>query len=431
MEGISKYFMYCVAACCGLVTLGSCSQEVMNEELTASERQMTIMTRGEGEPITSPVRLYVFDSEDCVAVESLGEGVSSFTKNLPAGSYEVYALAGVDDTRYTLPSKEEATKTTAIALKDGQQLGDLMAGYSSITLSQDGENSTTLNLSRKVILLKSITIKDVPEGTTSVSVKIGPIQESMLLNGTYQGDEGEFSITLTKQSDGTTWKMDTEDIYLLPSVGKPTITVTVGTTPFSYTWQSELEANHKVTIEGNYKQPTAQPAELTLSGTINGVAWGEDKGVSFEFGPSEEPTTPSAEIPAQGSMYLGCYVLKVNGHEVTLLSPSQKSDVINDEDGKDQATISSKINAELANWEKKISSSWRLMNEEEAEYILTSHTSINPSLNEKIYTSPYFYMYTPNNTICQFSLGQTTLSPDRIGGKHGTILRPVTTITIP
>ena len=323
MEGISKYFMYCVAACCGLVTLGSCSQEVMNEELTASERQMTIMTRGEGEPITSPVRLYVFDSEDCVAVEALDEGVSSFTKNLPAGSYEVYALAGVDDTRYTLPSKEEATKTTAIALKDGQQLGDLMAGYSSITLSQDGENSTTLNLSRKVILLKSITIKDVPEGTTSVSVKIGPIQESMLLNGTYQGDEGEFSTTLTKQSDGTTWKMDTEDIYLLPSVGKPTITVTVGTTPFSSTCQSELEANHKVTIEGNYKQPTAQPAELTLSGTINGVACGEDKGVSFEFGPSEEPTTPSAEIPAQGSMYLGCYVLKVNGHEVTLLSPSQ------------------------------------------------------------------------------------------------------------
>ena len=269
------------------------------------------MTRGYDDPITSPVHLYVFDSNGCVAVETLDEGSSSFTKNLPAGSYDVYALAGVDETRYTLPSKEDATKTTAIALKAGQQMGDLMAGYSSVTLSDGGDNSTTLNLSRKVILIKSITIKDVPKETTSVSVKIGPIQEVMLLNGTYQGDEGEFTTTLTKQSDGTTWKMETENIYLLPSVGKPTITVTVGTTPFSYTCQSELEANHKVTIDGTYKEPTTMPAELTLSGTINGVAWGDDKDVSFEFGPSDSPTTPSVEIPAEGSTYLGCYVLKV------------------------------------------------------------------------------------------------------------------------
>ena len=422
MEGISKYFKYCVAACCGLVTLGSCSQEVINEDLTASDRQMTIMTRGEGEPITSPVRLYVFDSEDCVAVETLDEGVSSFTKNLPAGSYEVYALAGVDDTRYTLPSKEEATKTTVIALKDGQQLGDLMAGYSSVTLSDGGNNSTTLNLSRKVILIKSITIKDVPEGTTSVHVKIGPIQESMLLNGTYQGEDGEFTTALTKQSDGTTWKMETEDIYLLPSVGKPTITVTVGTTPFSYTCQSELDANHKVTIEGSYKEPTALPAELTLSGTINGVSWGADNGVAFEFGPSEEPTTPSVEIPTEGSMYLGCYVLKVNGNEVTLLSSTETAitGISNAENAQN------KVNEALSgfNTSDRIGD-WRLPNLTEVNAIISQRTKIGSVSPYPVNSNGYYY--DKSGVLAAFRIVDGIFKE---AGLNGTNLRPVTTITI-
>lgn len=422
MEGISKYFKYCVAACCGLVTLGSCSQEVINEDLTASDRQMTIMTRGEGEPITSPVRLYVFDSDDCVVVETLDEGVSSFTKNLPAGSYEVYALAGVDDTRYTLPSKEEATKTTVITLKDGQQLGDLMAGYSSVTLSDGGNNSTTLNLSRKVILIKSITIKDVPEGTTSVHVKIGPIQESMLLNGTYQGEEGEFTTALTKQSDGTTWKMETEDIYLLPSVGKPTITVTVGTTPFSYTCQSELDANHKVTIEGSYKEPTALPAELTLSGTINGVSWGADNGVAFEFGPSEEPTTPSVEIPTEGSMYLGCYVLKVNGNEVTLLSSTETP--VSGISGSGNAE--EKVNEALSgfNTPDRIGD-WRLPNSKEANSIISQRTQIGNVSPYPVNSNGYYY--DKNGVLGAFKYLNGSFTQAALNAAY---LRPVTTITI-
>jgi hypothetical protein len=222
--------------------------------------------------------------------------------------------------------------------------------------------------------------------------------------------------------------MATEDVFLLPSVGKPTITVTIGSTPFSYTCPNELEANHKITIEGTYKEPETQPAELTLTGTINGVTWGEDRGVSFEFGPSNTPDTPSVEIPAEGSTYLGCYVLKVNGNEVTLLSPSQKNGVVNDEDEKDQATISSKINAELANWEKNISSNWRLMNYEEADYIRTSYSSISESLSVKLIKTNYFY--SNNNTIYHFLPGQAQLFPNQQGGKYDTYLRPVTTITI-
>ena len=423
-----KNFLYYVAAFCGMVTLGSCAQEVINEDMSASDSRMTVMTRGEGDPVTSPVRLYVFDSNDgCVTMETLDAGSSSFTKNLPAGTYDVYALAG-DESRYALPSKDEATKTTPIVLKSGEQLGDLMIGHSSVTLSDGITNETTLNLSRKVILLRSVIIKDVPEGTTDVSVKISPIQESILINGTYQGNEGAFSVALTKQSDGTTWKMATEDVFLLPSVGKPTITITIGSTPFTYSCPNELEANHKVTIEGTYKEPTTQPAELTLTGTINGVAWGEDSHVSFDFGPEDKPSTPSGDIPAEGSTYLGCYVLKVNGNEVTLLSPSHAKGIVDDGDQNNQEAISTKINAKLANWEQTISTNWRLMNYTEAELIRSSFTTINAQLSTKmVNSSPYFYLN--ETTICNSILGGVTIATTP-GGKDNTYLRPVATITI-
>ena len=423
-----KYFLHYVAAFCGMVTLGSCAQEVINEDMSASDSRMTVMTRGEGDPVTSPVRLYVFDSDDgCVTLETLDAGSSSFTKNLPAGTYDVYALAG-DESRYALPSKDEATKTTPIALKSGEQFGDLMIGHSSVTLSDGNTNEITLNLSRKVMLLRSVIIKDVPEGTTDVSVMVSPIQESILLNGSYQGDDGSFSVALTKQSDGTTWKMATEDVFLLPSVGKPTITITIGTTSFSYSCPNELEANHKITIEGTYKEPTTQPAELTLTGTINGVAWGEDSHVSFDFGPADEDNGPSGEIPAEGSTYLGCYVLKVNGNEVTLLSPSQQQHIVEDND--DAATVSSKISTELQSWEPTISTNWRLMTKEEAGIIRSNFNSIN-SMSEKekgaAISNMYAYFCTDGNNIYHFQIANANFIE---GGRKTTWLRPVTTITI-
>ena len=432
MEDIRKSFMYYVAAFCGMVTLGSCAQEVINEDLSASDSRMTVMTRGEGDPITSPVRLYVFDSDDhCVTMETLDAGSSSFTKNLPAGSYDVYALAGVDESRYVLPSKDEATKTTPITLKTGEQLGDLMTGHSSVTLSDGNTNETTLNLSRKVILLKSIVIKEVPAGTTDVSVKISPIQESLLLNGTYQGDEGAFSVALTKQSDGTTWKMATEDVYLLPSVGKPTITITIGTTAFPYNCPNELEANHKITIEGSYKEPTTTPAELALTGTINGVTWGEDHHVSFDFGPADKPSTPSGDIPAEGSTYLGCYVLKVNGNEVTLLSPSQEFRPVSTTDSQNDMTTV--INGKLSSWEQAISDNWRLPNSNDAETIASNYNDLK-SRNDigSPFSNSYSYLLTCENQIKTFRLNQQgNLNIVEASSATATIcLRPVTTITI-
>ena len=315
---------------CGAMTLGSCAQEVFNEEKMAeSDARMTVMTRGVDDlAIARPLRVYVFnDQSSCVAMQTLDADASSFTATLPAGTYDVYAIGGANETLYNLPSKDDASSTSAITLKDGQQLADLMTANDQVTLTDGGTNSTTLNLTRKVMLIKSIVINDVPAGTEAVSVTISPLRTSMLLDGTYQGTDGSFTVSLTCQSDGTTWQMEGDGQYLFPSVDNPTITVTIGSTPYAHTCNSPFEANHQITISGTYKEPSTGPADVTLTGTINGVAWDTDTDVTFDFGPDEasNSTTSPTEIPAQGSSYLGCYVLNVNGNDVTLFSSNEES----------------------------------------------------------------------------------------------------------
>ena len=132
------------------------------------------------------------------------------SSKLPEGTYSVYGLGGADATRYVLPSQEEASATSVISLQSGQQLGDLMAGQSTVSLSANGTHNLTIGLNRKVMLIKSLVIKDIPAGTGAVSVKIAPLRESICLDGSYQGEKGGATISLTKQDDGSTWKMTSE-----------------------------------------------------------------------------------------------------------------------------------------------------------------------------------------------------------------------------
>ena len=430
-DKMKKFYVQFAAAMCSVMTLGSCAQEVFNEEKMAeSDARMTVMTRGVDDlAIARPLRVYVFnDQNSCVAMQTLDAEASSFTATLPEGTYDVYAIGGANESLLNLPSQDDASSSSTITLKDGQQLADLMTAHDEVTLTDGGTNSTTLNLTRKVMFIKSIVINDVPTGTEAVSVTISPLRTSMQIDGTYQGTDGSFTAVLTCQSDGTTWQMEGDGHYLFPSVDNPTITVTIGSTPYAHTCSSPFEANHQITISGTYNEPATGPANVTLTGTINGVAWDVDTDVTFDFGPEEansNPSTPSVEVPAQGSTYLGCYVLSVSGNQVTLLSPSQEKSIIDDND--DQATIASKINTRLGSWEQSISSNWRLMSYDEAEAIRSSLSTINAQLSTKIMTTTYFYS---NGTdICSSNLNGGSIATNT-GGRSSTYLRPVTTITI-
>ena len=357
---------------CGLLTLVSCAQEVMNEEEAEPNSRLTVMTRASEEAVVQyPVRLYVFDDNSkCKALQILEDANSQISITLTEGTYGVYAIGGADETRYVVPSKEDATTTSAITLQSGQQLGDFMAGHSTVALSANGSNTLTIGLDRKVLFVKSLVIKNVPTGTSSVSIKIAPLREAVCLDGSYQGTKGAATINLSKQEDGTTWKMLSEDFFLLPSVDKPTITVNVDNSSFSHTFATELEANHQIVIEGSYKPGTpTTPAEVTLTGTISGATWGDDQVIDFNFGDgADDPETPAADAPQVGDIYNGCYVLAVDGNKVTLLSAKEESAIVDGKDNKDDAM--DKINTRLKTWSiDGISTSWRLPKLEEVQKI--------------------------------------------------------------
>lgn len=425
MKKIIKFYS---AAMCGLLTLGSCAQEVINDPEPEPNSMLKVMTRsGEETVVAYPVRLYVFgDDGKCKTMQILEDASNQLSVKLPEGTYSVYGLGGTDATRYVLPSQEEASATSVISLQSGQQLGDLMAGQSTVSLSANGTNNLTIGLNRKVMLIKSLVIKDIPAGTGAVSVKIAPLRESICLDGSYQGEKGGATISLAKQDDGTTWKMTSENNYLLPSVNKPTITITIDNTSFSYNCATEMTANHKINIEGTYKPATVTtPTEVTLTGTITGATWEEEKAIDFNFGEgTNEQETPSASTPAVGTLYQGCYVLAVNGNKVTLLSSTESTVTIA---GNGAEAVKAAIEAALEayNTPDRIGD-WRLPDSAEAQWMVSQYITIDQVTSLPINSNGYFYII--NDKIESFKNDKGNIANGE--GYSITYLRPVTTITI-
>ena len=447
-----RFYVNFIAAVCGVAALSGCAKEVINESMPELNSRLTVITRAsdadDGTSITTPIRLYVFDEEEiCVDMQTLEEDAGALSISLPEGEYGIYAIGGADDDRLTLPTKESASKSSVIQSRDGKQYDDLMMAHASVELAANKENQLTLGMKRKVLMLKSIVIKNVPSTAMAVSISLAPLYESVLLNGNYNGESGRYTIDLTEQGDGV-WKLTNPEEYLLPSVGKPTITISIDQKSYSYTCDEEFIANYKLSIEGEYTE-TGSSTNVQLSGTITGVQWAGDKSIKFKFdengsqkveddgeeeGGDEEEDEPivSGNIPAVGDTYNGYYVLAVEGNKITLLSREQKQNIVSGTGTiTDQEILRTSINAELTKWDKSISADWRLMNFEEAQLIHDNLEDINTKkCGENLYKglgSSYFIEYTKQ--VCQCFLGSSTVSPTE-GGRAAAYLRPVTTIII-
>ena len=134
--------------------------------------------------ISYPVNVYIFDeSGRCVYLEQIVSEEEILSLNLPEGSYDVYALAGTDAEAYELPTKENAVKDAVVALKDGHGHGDVMTAHNSVTLAYGEENTLTLSLERKVMMLEAVTINNVPSSVTAVAVSVSPLYENIKLDG--------------------------------------------------------------------------------------------------------------------------------------------------------------------------------------------------------------------------------------------------------
>lgn len=191
----AKQISKLATALLAIATVTSCAKEIAIEDDGKEQDNsstLIVQTRSsdtdDGE-ISYPVNIFVFNSDNtCVGTDVIADESSTFSMQLEAGDYNVYAIAGADETKYDIPSQADATPTTAVSLKDGQEHADLMTTTGSpVTLSENGTNTLEISLNRKVMMVKNITIKNLPETATAVSVSLSPLYKDITLNGNYGG----------------------------------------------------------------------------------------------------------------------------------------------------------------------------------------------------------------------------------------------------
>ena len=411
-----KHFIHSAAAIMsGFVCLVSCTEQE-SDPLSAnqsSNNQLSIVThtRGGETPIAS---VYLFNGSNAfvrtLQTDAAGDYSSaSASVKLPEGTYTLCALSPSDLSHFQIP--ETLTPTSAITLAEGQAMSDLLIGSATTTLS-DGENGEVdLELQRKVLELSSITISQVPDGVTGVTVSIAPFYSAIQFNGEYIAtDPATVTFTLTATATDGVWQVAPEQ-FVFPSVGKPTITVTFtrdNGDPGIYTYETEsaFSANNKYNIAGTYTEPLG----VILSGGITLQPWVTDPtAVNFDFdesntgnnsggdegGSNTASGNETSDVPIAGQLYNGYYVVSVDetNRKAVLLSKTQKRGV---KETDSQSYLSSIPKPEGAN------ENWRIPTLMECQTFLS-----DPDTPDLTYNSDGYYLCLLNGALNRIQVTKT------------------------
>ena len=431
-----------VFAACSTTDMSESVDEITQKEANSMLQVRTRATSAEGEATVSyPVYVYVFKGNDCVALQTIHDGNETLSIPLVEGTYSVYAVGGASSTDYTLPSQESATSSVTVVLKDGKSHGDLMVAKSTVVLTEGGTNMLTLAMERKVMMLQSVSLQKIPFSATAVSLTFSPLWTSMA-GTTYAGESGTETIDLTQQEDGHTWTF-TGSKYLLPPSSNPAtisvnVTTSTGTSSYTYSIAESLEAGDIINVQGKYTEAMG----VTLTGTIEGAVWKDEKTISFEFNESGSSTageesgddtgdvTPTTTIPAVGDTYQGCYVLSVSENngvaDVLILSPNQKKMDFTNGESSDQAMI--KVEAAMSECAVTGIDGWRLMTREEAKVFHTLNIDQTAAAAMKVKWGDRF-LFEQDGVLKAIKLGSGDFSPSGTL-KPDDILRPVTIVKL-
>lgn len=328
-----------------VMLLGSCERITIESgepdseaDQASSLNEFAVKTRGvvtydekageTKEKVSYPVYLYAFDSRNkCVGRERVASADDPIQFSLIKGSYTICAL-GIDiEDRYTIPAQSTAQPTSLVKLKSGLGHADLMSSTANVVVEEGEENTVTMQMERKVLRVDDVTLRNIPSDVTGVKVTISPLGNDIQINGTLSGTSGYSTISLAKDAEPGTWSNE-DSLYLLASDSRATIKVALEygddgeTKAYTYTSEEVLEKNYIVNITGVFKAK-----EIILSGTLKGVDWAGSKNISFLM---DEVSGDTKTIPAVGTIYKGCYVLRhyqegQNTTVVTLMSLKEKT----------------------------------------------------------------------------------------------------------
>jgi len=418
---------------------------------------LTIYTRSDdaASEVSYPVMVYAMNADgQCVRRQQLVSADDRLALQLEAMTYQIYAIGGATDGDYAMPGVAEATATSVVALNADANHGDLMAGKNTVTLEDNESTTLALSLSRKVMHIERLVIKNVPATVDLVTVSFEPLYQSLLLNGEYSTATTKQRVSLTEQSDGTTWQTVADDIYMLPAADVATITVHFHTgdivTSFAYTCPQPLQANKHIRISGTFTGDN----ELTLTGTISGDRWNGTTTINFTFnsdgsqtvdssdepaaGSDDEPSNPTGgqteegveegSAPEVGTAYKQCYVLSAEDDEtgeytvVTLLNKHETQ--IEGEQYETIEELEEQINSAIDSYNIGEIIGWRIPTEDEIKMIPVGKVSEYYRFNSGDEMSgSYYYFKGDNGLKCYYH------SNNLIGNWNlGEALRPVTTV---
>ena len=450
-----KRYYYLTLLVCSLMMLTSCEKSLEVASTTEGNSLLTVQTRAESNTakVSYPVTVYAMNGDgECVKRQQLLSDNDQLSMDLSPTTYQIYAIGGATEGDYTLPTQANATATSAVTLNSEATHGDLMTAHNTINLSDNESTTLTLTMSRKVMHLQDLVIKNVPTTVDAVAVAFTPIYDNLLLNGDYSTTSSEQAVTLTEQADGTTWQITDDELYMLPASDDATITVkfTTGTSvkSFAYSCPQPLEANKHISITGTY----TGTGELTLTGSITGATWNGTTTIEFTFDSSGSTTVDSnnsggdnndnngdsnntgieeGDAPAVNTLYKDCFVLSTEDDDtgeyvqVTLLHKTEMQ--IKGSEYETQEALDTEINASLPTFDINGITGWRLptLSELNSIDILTVNTAYKDDNTAATITNQD-YFYSDGSTIKSFLINYKTPDREYTLGDH---LRPVTTVT--
>lgn len=423
---------------CETIEVGEGDMSDEGNQNTSQLNALAVKTRGvvtfddgessSTEKISYPVYIYAFDSKNrCVDIKEISGEDTPIEFSLIKGAYNICAIGTDAGGHYTVPSRDYCTIATAVSLKNGFDHADLMSSTASVVVEEGESNTLTMQMDRKVLRVDDISMSGIPDDVTGVSVTISPLGENLLLNGELSGKNGYKSVSLAKDEEAEAWTNE-ESFYLLASGSKATVKVALTyndghTDAYTYTSEETLEKNYIVNISGVFKAK-----EIILSGTLKGVDWAGTKNISFLM---KEEDGGTETIPAVGTIYNGCYVLRhykegQNTTVVTLMSLDEKTDLVFEED-ENQLSLSAAIVKGLESLSKG-KMKLRMPDLQERRYLASHVEEINKDL-ERLKATPislnqvnsdgspkdrvgYYFRRTTNGKVSLFFVKSNKTDPD-------------------
>lgn len=315
-----------MAMCFLMMLVTSCEKVDFSEvEVQEKNRNLEIYTRAsDTDALQYPLVVFVFDAKgQCRGQQTLLEKGSTFSFQLPSGSYRIVALGGISSC--DLPSTPKLS--SCLTLKENATV-PLQMGQADVTM---GQNSTKAYLQMRYLVSQvRVSLSGLPSDVTSVSMVLSKPYSQWAFSGT-GSTPTSYTKTLKPGSLPGIW--ETGDVYVLPTEGPATLTLNLatptGNVSYAYTCPEALRSGVPYFLNGSYST-----GDMVVEGEFSVEGWAETVNWDFGFGPSvsvPDVNEPSG-APIVGTLWgnhIVAYVSELNETQwsVYLLSREEKVEV--------------------------------------------------------------------------------------------------------